>query len=283
MNGWGDFFGRLIGKGQRPNGQGKLAPGKSGKLAKDPGAPARRQLRSNEFYQPGDVIGGKYEIRHLVGKGGFGLVYAAYNRQTREVVAIKTFRDEFLVDAHARKMFQKEALLWVNLEAHPFIVAARWVQEFSGRLFVEMDYIAPDGQGRASLQDHLATCSLHLPWELTVEWANEFCLGMEHAKAHGIKCHRDIKPANILITQNGVLKITDFGLAAVDTVWRGRKSLVSRHADGRLGYSLLATEGKMWCGTPGYIAPEVYEGKGADVRSEEHTSELQSRRKPCFG
>lgn len=268
MSGWGDFFGRLLRKGQEPNGQGKLAPGTSGKPARADGVSAQRQLRSHEFYQPGDVIGGKYEIGRLVGKGGFGLIYAAYNRQTREGVALKTFRDEFLVDAHAREMFQKEALLWVNLEAHPFILAARWVQECAGRLFVEMDYVAPDGQGRVSLQDHLATCSLHLPWELTVEWANEFCLGMEHANAHGIKCHRDIKPANILITQDEILKISDFGLAAVNAGWRGGKSLVSRHADGRMGCSLLATDGKMWCGTPGYIAPEVYEGKGADVRSD---------------
>ena len=208
-----------------------------------------------------------------MGKGGFGIVYLAYIRQTEEVCALKTFRDELLADARAREAFKKEALLWVNLDRHAFILAARWVTAVSGRLFVEMDYVAPDAHGRVSLADHLARTGGPLDARQTLKWAIQFCLGMEHAQARGIKCHRDIKPANILITQEGTLKISDFGLsAAAEVAWRvaGSRggSLVTRCPEGGFGLSLMQNGGKARCGTPGYMAPEVYRGEGADIRSD---------------
>lgn len=224
-------------------------------------------------WKPGDVIGWKYEMCGTLGKGGFGVVYLVRNRQTGEVCALKTFRGEFLADGNARKAFKKEALLWVNLDEHPFILTARWVQEFSDRLFVQMDYVAPDEQGRVSLANHLAKAGGPLDSDQILEWAIQFCLGMEHANAHGIKCHRDIKPANILIAQDGTLKITDFGLAAAVEV-AGRDtagqvgSIVTGSVGNGLGLSLLKVDGKVLCGTPGYMPPEIYRGEPADVRSD---------------
>ena len=125
-----------------------------------PAAPVRRDAprqEAGDLYKKGDVIGGKYEVHGTLGKGGFGVVYLVrFSRSTKGVYALKTFRDELLGDAAAREAFKKEALLWVNLEAHPFILAARWAEEVSGRLFVAMDYVAPDAHGRASLADYLA-------------------------------------------------------------------------------------------------------------------------------
>src|ERR1017187_5865818 len=147
MKGMRGFFGSLFGQGQKPRQEAK------------PAAPVRREAprqEAAELYKKGDVIGGQYEIHGTLGKGGFGVVYLAYSRGTKQVCALKTFRDELLADAAAREAFKNEALLWVNLEAHPFILAARWVEEVSGRLFVEMGYVAPDAYGRVSLADHLA-------------------------------------------------------------------------------------------------------------------------------
>ena len=227
---------------------------------------------AGELYKKGDRIGGKYEVYGLLGKGGFGIVYLVYSHETREVVALKTFRDEFLADGAAREAFKKEALLWVSLEEHPFILAARWVQEIYGRLFVAMNYIAPDEQGRVSLADHLARASGPMDTDQALRWAIQFCLGMEHANIHSIKCHRDIKPGNILITQDGTLKIADFGLAAAaEATGRGQAaagSLATGDQAGGFGFSLLLTEGRRVCGTPGYIPPEVYRGEGADARSD---------------
>src|ERR1035438_1958297 len=116
-------------------------------------------MSKNEFYKKGDVIDGKYEIRDTLGKGGYGIVYLVYDHESEELVAFKTFRDELLANPKARSAFKKESLLWVNLEEHPHILAARWVFETSGRLFVIMDYIAPDTKGRVSLHEHLATAN----------------------------------------------------------------------------------------------------------------------------
>lgn len=221
-----------------------------------------------ELYKPGDVIGGEYEVHRLLGKGGFGIVYLVYSRETKGVYALKTFRGEFLEDSTARDVFKREALLWVNLDDYPFILAARFVEEFSGRLFVAMDFVAPNERGCVSIEDRLRSRG-PLDIKQVLEWAIQFCYGMEHVNNHGIKVHRDIKPANILITQDGTLKITDFGLATGAVVGvRGGRSIVSFSAEGRPGCSLLQEDGKGWCGTPGYIAPEVYEGKGADIRSD---------------
>jgi tetratricopeptide (TPR) repeat protein len=136
-----------------------------------------------------------------------------------------------------------------------------------------MDYVAPDAYGRVSLADHLVRADGPLDANQALKWAIQFCLGMEHAQAHGIKCHRDIKPANILITQDGTLKISDFGLAAAaEIAWQARGglggSLVTGGPEGRFGLSLMQTGGKARCGTPGYMAPEVYRGEGADIRSD---------------
>jgi tetratricopeptide (TPR) repeat protein len=259
-----DLFGSLFGQEEKPGQEPKAA------------APARREAprqEAAELYKKGDVIGGQYEVHDTLGKGGFGVVYLVYHRQTKQVWALKTFRDELLADAAAREAFKKEALLWVNLEEHPFILAAQWVIEVSGRLFVKMEHVAPDARGRVTLTDHLARAGGPLDAGQTLKWAIQFCLGMEHVQTRGIKCHRDVKPANILITQEGTLKISDFGLAAAaEMAWRGMGgrggSLVTRGPEGSFGLSLMQTGGKARCGTPGYMAPEVYRGEGADIRSD---------------
>src|SRR6266516_3501860 len=223
------------------------------------------------LYQKGDLIGGTCEVLSTLGKGGFGIVYLVRLRETGGVFALKTIRDELLADHTARQAFKKEALLWVNLERHPFLLAARWVQEIRERLFVMMDYVPPDSQGRVSLRDHVAGGSLDTNQVLA--WAMQFCSGMEHARAQGVRCHRDIKPANILITENRTLKISDFGLASgAELAWResgGRGgSLVIAGEEGPYGFSLMQRGGKVRCGTPGYIAPEGYRYEQADVRSD---------------
>jgi tetratricopeptide (TPR) repeat protein len=136
-----------------------------------------------------------------------------------------------------------------------------------------MDYIPPDDQGRVSLGDHLAVARRPLPIEQASEWALQFCLGMEHINSRGITCHRDIKPSNILIARDGKLKITDFGLAAAierAAAIQGanrRPSINLRTAD-QFSLSLVQTLGRRICGTPGYIAPEVYRGEGTSIRSD---------------
>jgi len=104
-------------------------------------------------YKSGDVIGGNYEVHRVLGKGGFGVVYAVLIPylpilEMYYLRALKTFRDEFFANSAALEAFRKEAVLWVNLEEHPNILSAKKVVQVSNRLFVEMEYIAPDKNGR---------------------------------------------------------------------------------------------------------------------------------------
>lgn len=226
---------------------------------------AKVQRSEIELYKKGDIIGGKYEVQRTLGKGGFGIVYLVRIRSSGELCAIKTFRDELLANSDAREAFKREALVWVNIEEHPFILTARWVDEFSGRLFVQMDFLNPDAVGRVNLGDHLATATGPLEPSRTLEWAIQFCMGMEHARAHGVECHRDIKPANILNDRNESLKIADFGLAsASEKVSRSTESRIP--AEERNGFSFSVAQG--WCGTPGYIAPEVFRCEPAKPQSD---------------
>jgi serine/threonine protein kinase len=73
-----------------------------------------------EPYKRGDVIGGTFEVQRKLGEGGFGVVYLVRHRETDDVFALKTFRDELLADPATRESFKKEALLWCNLQSHPF-------------------------------------------------------------------------------------------------------------------------------------------------------------------
>ncbi len=249
------FFDNLFGKKPPPQ------------KIEQPRAPVRR--KEFELYKNGDVIGGKYEIQHTLGKGGFGVVYLVRVRGSGEFCALKTFRDELLANPAARAAFKNEALVWVSIEEHPFILTARWVDEFSGRLFVQMDYLKPDAVGRVNLNDHLAAAAGPFALNQILEWAIQFCMGMEHARAHGVECHRDIKPANILIDESGTLKIADFGLAtAAEKAFRNSetdpKAFNSKEEND--GFNLSVAKG--WCGTPGYIAPEVFRCEGASPQSD---------------
>lgn len=276
-----EFFQNLFGR--KPAQHGAQKPATSA-----PATPIQRP----EFdpFKKGDVIGGTFEVLRKLGEGGFGVVYLVRHRESGELFALKTFRDEFLTDSATREAFKKEALLWTNLQDHPCIVAARWVQEFHGRLFVMMDYLPADSAGRVSLGDYFGKGPLDA--NAALKWAIQFCQGMEHATAHGIRCHRDIKPGNILIAQDGTLKVADFGLVAVQHELTDRERLaarlcneagiqliverakegellnVIRRDDGSFGFSMISRDGKTICGTPGYMAPELYRGEMADLRSD---------------
>jgi serine/threonine protein kinase len=118
-----DYFRKLFRKEQKPPDGWK-----------HPEAVRQEMQHQNEirFYKRGDLIGRKYEIRDVLGEGGFGIVYLTVDCETKELCALKTFRDDFLTSASARQAFKDETLLWIGLESHPFILAARWVLEFSG-------------------------------------------------------------------------------------------------------------------------------------------------------
>ena len=224
-----------------------------------------QDLQSGAPYKKGDFIGQKYEVYGIIGKGGFGVVYLVYSidsHGTGEVHALKTFQDQFLVDQEVRKRFHKEASVWVELGRHPYLVHAYFVDEISGRLYIDMEYIAPNKEGLNSLDGYLLQQQPDLAQSL--RWAIQICYGMEYAYSKGVRAHRDLKPANIMITQERTAKITDFGLAGV------LREFPSMGAAG-LGVSGLSGQTMLGTGfgTPTHMAPEQFDNAaGCDERSD---------------
>jgi tetratricopeptide (TPR) repeat protein len=171
------------------------------------------QVETSHEYKKGDLVGNKYQIYDVLGKGGCGIVYLAFCTESGSVYALKSFLDKFNTNIAIRDRFKKEALVWVSLGRHPFIVNARFVDEISGRLFIATEFIAPGDNGLNSLESYLEKQPPN--FEQSLLWAIQFCYGMEYAYSKGIKAHRDIKPANILIDEDKNIKISDFGLAGV--------------------------------------------------------------------
>ncbi len=207
------------------------------------------------IYKKGDFIGQKYEVFDVLGMGGCGIVYLVYSNETESVYALKTFRDEYLEDDQTRERFKKECQVWIDLERHPYLVRASFVVEISGRLFIAMEYIAPDEQGLNSLEAYLRYRPPDLAQSLS--WAIQFCHGMEYAYSKGIKAHRDIKPANILIGQDKAVKISDFGLAGVIGSSRITSKIKLDIQKDKVGFSCQTMEGTGF-GTPTHMPPEQF-------------------------
>ncbi|CAN5649763.1 hypothetical protein BH23PLA1_BH23PLA1_01260 [soil metagenome] len=158
----------------------------------------------------GDWIDNRYEVFDIH-TGGMGLVYVVYDHQGdpgQRVLALKTLRDEFLMDSRRMNRFVTECRTWVRLERHPNIVRAHSVQMIGGRPFIVLELVTG-----GSLRRWIGSPRLDLMTVL--RFGIQFCLAMEHALRRGLHCHRDIKPENLLITEGGTLKVTDFGLAKV--------------------------------------------------------------------
>ncbi len=187
---------------------------------------------------------GRYEIEQTLGRGAMGVVYLARDPLIGRRVALKTLRLDLDTEyaGEFRERFFREAKAAGGLN-HPGIVTIHDVGEDpeSGLVFIAMEYI----EGR-DLKDLLADGQPVRPSE-AARIAADVARALDYAHSMGV-VHRDIKPANIILTQDGTAKITDFGIA-------------------RLESSNLTVEGQ-FIGTPNFMSPEQITGKPVDGRSD---------------
>ncbi|RIE15808.1 protein kinase domain-containing protein, partial [Candidatus Cryosericum septentrionale] len=258
MSDSGNWFGKLFKQVSQPEPEPNpgVAPKPTPKQDLQPGAP----------YKKRDFIGQDYQVYGILGKGGFGVVYLVYSHKSGEVYALKTFKDEFLADQDVRKRFHKEASVWVELGRHPYLVRAVFVDEVSGRLYIAMEYIAPNEERLNSLEGYLQRQPPDLAQSL--RWAIQICHGMEYAYSKGLRAHRDLKPANIMITQDKTAKITDFGLGGVLGGSPAMRAAGLSAQPGRFGLSGQTMLGTGF-GAPTHMAPEQFDNAaGCDERSD---------------
>lgn len=153
----------------------------------------------------GRIIGNRYEIIEKVGSGGMATVYKARDTILNRYVAVKVLRDEFTTDEEFIKRFNTEAQSAARL-THPNIVSVFDVGQEYNIYYIVMELI----QGKTLKQ--IISEEGALPWKWTVNIAIQICSALEMAHRNGI-VHRDIKPHNIIITEDGIAKVTDFGIA----------------------------------------------------------------------
>ncbi len=183
---------------------------------------------------------GRYELRDKLGQGGMGVVYRAFDTLLHRVVAVKVISATIDDNPDLRERFFREARAAGQL-SHRNIITIHDLGEHEGVPYLAMEYLeGEDLQRRMAGHDRM---SLSHKLDLAIE----VCQGLEFAHNHNV-VHRDIKPANIYITDNGTVKLLDFGLA-------------------RLVTSEL-THSNMMMGTLNYMAPEQVRGERADHRSD---------------
>jgi len=119
-------------------------------------------------------------------------------------------KEKYNENSVVKEWFRREANIWIELGKHQYFIHVYWVDEIAGRLCIVMEYLQENEAGLLSLADHLEKSPAD--FSQTLRWAIQFCYGMTYAYLKGVNCHRDIKPKNILISHDGDVRITDFGL-----------------------------------------------------------------------
>ncbi|MFB6615263.1 Stk1 family PASTA domain-containing Ser/Thr kinase [Streptomyces sp. NPDC085524] len=212
-------------------------------------------------------LGGRYELSHVLGRGGMAEVYLAHDTRLGRTVAVKTLRADLARDPSFQARFRREAQSAASLN-HPAIVAVYdtgedYVDNISIP-YIVMEYV--DGSTLREL--------LHSGRKLLPERTLEMCIGilqaLEYSHRAGI-VHRDIKPANVMLTRTGQVKVMDFGIA---------------RAMGDSGMTMTQTAAVI--GTAQYLSPEQAKGEQVDARSDLYSAgcllyELLCVRPPFVG
>lgn len=185
---------------------------------------------------------GKYEVIDLLGRGGMGLVYRAFDRQLNREVAIKTVTEGFTGDQEMLKRFYQEAAKTGALR-HPNIVTVYDLGEQDGFPYIVMEYLAGDPL------DRLIQSGKSQPLGFKLKILEQVCYALGYAHRNEV-IHRDVKPANVIVQPDGVVKLLDFGIA------RQEKN-----------ESRLTRTGSV-IGTLQYMAPERLRNASFDGRSD---------------
>ena len=190
----------------------------------------------------GPLLPPRFESVRLLGRGGMGAVYLAWDPALCRDVAVKILALELAGDAVARERFAREAALVGRLGAHPHIVTAYEAGDWRQRPYVVFEYM-PNG----NLADRLRERGTP-PRPQALSWLAQAAAALDHAHAAGV-VHRDVKPSNLLLDAEDSISVGDFG--------------VSRHD----GETTLTAQGEV-VGTAGYLAPEQIDGRGATAASD---------------
>jgi serine/threonine protein kinase len=188
---------------------------------------ARVLLYSAHMFFRGQIIG-KYKILSTIGSGGFGTVYLAEDTWIDKKVALKVPHKQ---DVDFGQLLREPRLLATL--SHPNIVSILTAEKQDGVFFIVMEYVAGE------TLEHVILRSGALDLPVALDYACQICNAVDHAHAQNV-LHRDLRPSNVLVTEQGLCKVADFGTSRVLEV---------------------AAHGTTVIGSPPYMAPEQFHGK----------------------
>ncbi|HYU28148.1 MAG TPA: protein kinase, partial [Gemmatimonadales bacterium] len=207
--------------------------------------PTAVRAAGGEQLRPGATFAGRYEVKEILGAGGMGVVYRAFDRELQEPVAIKTLKPEALAGGTVALDRFKQEIRLARKIAHRNVVRTYDLGEQNGMYYLTMEYV----EGTSLKQLIVSRGKLPVPVALTV--GKQLCRALEVAHAEGV-IHRDIKPQNIVVEPSGFLKVMDFGIARLANPPQGKG----------------LTEAGVSIGTPDYMSPEQLSGAELDPRSD---------------
>jgi serine/threonine protein kinase/Tfp pilus assembly protein PilF len=196
---------------------------------------------------------GRYEISSQLGAGGMGEVYLAQDTKLDRKVALKILPPELAEDKDRMSRFVREAKFASALN-HPNIITIHEIGEIDGMHFISTEYI--EGE---TLKTRLGRESLSL--KSTLEIASQVASALDAAHRAGI-VHRDIKPDNIMVRDDGIVKVLDFGLVKLTA---SNKSEVDKEGETKI---LVNTQAGVIMGTVGYMSPEQSRAQETDARTD---------------
>jgi len=219
----------------------------------------RQAARAPAADPPADLVGkrlGRYRIASLLGKGGMGVVYYAQDEKLRRPVALKVLPPSLVGDPDRRRRFLREARSAAAV-THPGVAAVYDVGEDAGQVFLAMEYV-PGSTLRALLKRRDGETAPRFPSDQVARIGYEIAMALGKAHGAGI-IHRDLKPENVMISEDGIVKILDFGLARLrEPEQVSETSQTETH---------LTAAGRV-LGTPRYMSPEQALGKPVDERTD---------------
>lgn len=201
------------------------------------------QVADSSALSPGSDFGPRYRIEALLGQGGMGRVYKAYDKDLDRLVALKVVRPGAMAEGDALRRFKQELLLASKI-SHKNILRIHDMGEVAGVKFITMAFV--EGQDLF----HILKDNPKMPLDRVLNFARQLAEALAAAHAEGV-IHRDLKPQNILVNKDDQIVVSDFGLA---------KSFQES--------AIAMTRTGAFMGTPRYMSPEQVEGKPADQRSD---------------
>ena len=194
-------------------------------------------------YAPGDVVD-HYEVIEGLGEGAYAETYKAREVSSGDIVMIKLPNPQMIADPHIYQRFEREALIAQRLNDRG-VQRSLELHQDQGNPYIVLEFI--EGE---NLRTRINEYSGAIPIQVATDWGRQLAHALAYLHSRGI-VHRDLKPENVLVSNEGVVKVVDFGTALLEgarrLTWRGLSENV---------------------GTPDYMSPEQIQGGRGDARSD---------------